>query len=238
MAYPHGIGVKPMLSALIVDDEPLAHQVLLHHLKSHSDIHVLGQCYNASQALAALAKQRVDLLLLDINMPELSGIDMLKVMANRPHVIIISAHQQFAIDGFALDVVDYLLKPVGAERFAQALQKVRQRIVKPTPPAAPPSIVVKVDREQRLILLSDITFLEAYGNFIKLWQGKTMVLVSATLKSLLDTLPGTQFVQIHKSYVVNRQHIVGFDGQQLRLSSGQVLKLGKTYRKSFGQWPS
>jgi len=238
MAHPHGIGVKPMLSALIVDDEPLAHQVLLHHLRSHNDIRVLGQCYNASQALAALAKQRVDLLLLDINMPELSGIDMLKVLANRPHVIIISAHQQFAIDGFTLDVVDYLLKPVGAERFAQALQKVRQRMVKPTTPAEPPSIVVKVDREQRLILLSDITFFEAYGNFIKLWQGKSMVLVSATLKSLLDTLPDTQFVQIHKSYVVNRQHIVGFDGQQLRLSSGQVLKLGKTYRKSFGHWPS
>jgi two-component system, LytTR family, response regulator len=227
-----------MLSALIVDDEPLAHQVLLHHLKSHSDIRVLGQCYNASQALAALAKQNVDVLLLDINMPELSGIDMLKVLANRPQVIIISAHQQFAIDGFALDVVDYLLKPVGAERFAQALQKVRQRVVKPTASVEPPSIVVKIDREQRLILLNDITFLEAYGNFIKLWQGKNMLLVSSTLKSLLDSLPAAQFVQIHKSYVINRQHIVGFDGQQLRLRSGQVLKLGKTYRKSFGHWPN
>ncbi|MFC3030950.1 LytR/AlgR family response regulator transcription factor [Pseudoalteromonas fenneropenaei] len=225
-----------MLTVLIVDDEPLAHQVLLHHLRSHTDIEVIGQCYNATQALAILVKQRVDLLLLDINMPALSGLDMLSVMANRPQVIIVSAHQEHALKGFELDVCDYLLKPVSAARLATALDKVRSRLAlqqSPIPILATsesPSIVVKVDREKRKINLADITLLEAYGNYVKLWQGEQMTLVSSTLKLLLAQLPSPPFLQIHKSFVVNQQHLVALDNDTATLSDGKVVRIGKAFK--------
>ena len=101
-----------MLKALIIDDEPLAHEVILHHLAQHADFNIVGRCYNATTALSWLANNQVDLLFLDINMPELSGIEMLKVLRKRPQVIIISAYQEYALQGFELDVTDYLLSEI------------------------------------------------------------------------------------------------------------------------------
>jgi len=115
------------LQLLIVDDEPLAHQVLLHHLATEPNVQVVAHCYNAAEALAVLARQPVDLMLLDIQMPVLTGLEMLKVLATPPQVIITSAYPQYALDGFALDVTDYLLKPISGSRLQQALEKVRRR---------------------------------------------------------------------------------------------------------------
>ena len=227
-----------MLNALIVDDEPLAHQVILHHLKAHSDIQVSGQCYNATDALCFLANHAIDLLFLDINMPALSGIELLKVLANRPHVIIISAYQEYALQGFELDVTDYLLKPVDAKRLAAALDKVRMRaqLTQPPAPAQPLDlsghIVLKVEREKHKIALKEISYLEAYGNYVKVWQGDTMTLANTTLKKLLTELPEAFFVQVHKSFVVNKQHITALTTQSLQLATGQAIKIGKSYKAS------
>ncbi|MBZ9613481.1 LytR/AlgR family response regulator transcription factor [Rheinheimera maricola] len=218
-----------MLKTLIIDDEPLAHQVIKHHLQSYDDISVLASCYNATEALRYLAQQSVDLLLLDINMPALSGIELLKVLHNRPAVVIISAYKEFAIEGFELDVVDYLLKPVSAPRLFSALDKVRRRAAAVTPPVLS-YIVLKVDREQRKFQLHDISLLEAYGNYVKLWQGEQMTLVSSTLKQLLQQLPPSQFVQVHKSFIVNRNNIIAVDSAQIRLQGNQLVKVGKLYR--------
>ena len=221
-----------MLKVLIIDDEPLAHEVLLHHLAQHSDIQVVGRCYNATQALAWLAENTVDLLFLDINMPELNGIALLKVLANRPKVIIVSAYQEYAIHGFELDVADYLLKPVCAERFAQALKKVRQAIApRQTKVVTPKHLVLKVDREKRKFALSEISYLEAYGNFVKLWQADKMTLVSSSLKQLIEQLPSEQFTQIHKSYVVNNAKVLAQDTEHLTLDCGSTLKVTRSFKK-------
>ena len=111
-----------MLRILILDDEPLAHQVLLHHLAQESEVQVVAQCYSAAEALAVLAKQQVDLLLLDVQLPVLTGLEMLGLLAQPPQVVIISAYAEHALTGFALDVADYLLKPVCAGRLSQALR--------------------------------------------------------------------------------------------------------------------
>lgn len=222
-----------MLNTLIIDDEPLAHQVIKHHLQACDDINVLASCYNATEALRYLAQQNVDLLLLDINMPALTGIELLRVLHNRPQVIIISAHKEFALDGFELDVVDYLLKPVSAERLLTALNKVRRRIAA-VEPLAISYIVLKVDREQRKFQLNDISMLEAYGNYVKVWQGAEMTLVSSTLKQLLQQLPQPQFVQVHKSFIVNKDRIVAVDNTQIRLDGNQHIKVGKLYRPGLG----
>ena len=221
-----------MLKALIIDDEPLAHEVILHHLAEHSDISIVGRCYNATQALSWLANDHVELLFLDINMPDLNGIELLKVLRNRPQVIIISAYQEYAIQGFELDVTDYLLKPVCSERLSQALDKVRFRNEKHSSmEVVPHHIILKVDREKRKFTLVDITLLEAYGNYVKLWQGDEMVLVNSSLKLLIEMLPNTKFTQVHKSFVVNNAKIIVVETDSITMECGRTVKVSKTFKK-------
>ncbi|MCH4296320.1 LytTR family DNA-binding domain-containing protein [Shewanella sp. 3B26] len=252
--------MRPVLRALLIDDEPLAHQVLRHHLSQHPDIEVLKSCFNAAEALAFLADNEVDLLFLDIQMPVLSGIALLKVLANRPQVVIVSAYSDYALEGFALDVTDYLQKPVGAVRFAEALEKVRRRAlaslaVQPDAPVAEhvmgkaaaiaspaggredgnASLLVRVDREDRKLVLADIHYLEAYGNFVKIWLGDHCLLTASTLKQLLGRLPNGHFVQIHKSFAVNVAQIAGRGSQQLTLKSGVKLRIGQAYKAGLSQ---
>jgi len=223
-----------MINALIIDDEPLAHQVILHHLKQHQDIKVIGQCYNATEALVKLAKEKIDLLFLDINMPQLSGIEFLKVLANKPQVIIISAYQEYAFEGFELDVTDYLLKPVSAKRLEQALNKVRNganQITQDIPTKNEhTNIVLKVGKEKRKYLIEEISMLEAYGNYVKVYQGETCDLVNSTLKHLMQQLPTDQFIQVQKSYIVNKMHVCAVDKDYVSLSEGQKVKIGKSFK--------
>jgi two-component system LytT family response regulator len=242
------------LQLLIVDDEPLAHQVLLHHLANEKTVQVVAQCYNAAEALAVLAHQSVDLLLLDIQMPVLTGLEMLKVLATPPQVIITSAYAEYALDGFALDVTDYLLKPISGERLAQALQKVRRRQLaralqtgaaqpeftaamhpKAQAPAAGPCIVLKVDRELRKFELARISCFEAYGNYVKVWQGGQMTLVNSTLKQIHQQCEQAGFVQVHKSFLVNKQQVVAVDSQKIRLADQLQIKIGEAYKDNARQ---
>ena len=227
-------GAGSVLSCIIIDDEPLAHEVLKHHLQHQHDVQLLAQCYHATEALHFLASHKVDLLLLDINMPALNGIELLKVLGNRPQVILISAFQQYALEGFELDVADYLLKPVAAGRLAVALDKVRRRLGQ-NPEALNQHIVLKVDRQQRRFACRNISVLQAYGNYVKLWQGGQMVLVSCTLKQLLQQLPAGQFVQVHKSYIVNKQHVQSADNEHIQLSGGQLVRVGKSFKHTLAE---
>jgi DNA-binding LytR/AlgR family response regulator len=225
-----------MLKAMIIDDEPLSHQVLLHHLSAHPKIQVIEQCYNASSALSHLANNKVDLLFLDINMPQLTGIEMLKVLADRPQVIIISAYQEFAIEGFDLDVTDYLLKPVSGERFAIAVEKVFGRISKKIPVDTTSSfITLKVDREKRKCQVSDISLIEAYGNYIKVWVNQEMLLANSTLKDIVAQLTEHAFTKVNKSFVVNNKHVVSIGTNELTLSNGRSLRIGAPYKKTVRQ---
>jgi len=231
MARQNDIGAI-MLKALIIDDEPLAHEVILYHLAEHADISIVGRCYNATQALSWLANDHVDLLFLDINMPDLSGIELLKVLRNRPQAIVISAYQEYAIQGFELDVTDYLLKPVCSDRLSQALDKVRFRNEKRlSMEVVPHHIILKVDREKRKFTLVDITLLEAYGNYVKLWQGDEMVLVNSSLKQLIEMLPNTKFTQVHKSFVVNNAKIIVVETDSITMECGRTVKVSKTFKK-------
>jgi len=248
------------LQLLIVDDEPLAHQVLLHHLAAATNVQVVAQCYNAAEALAVLAHQPIDLMLLDIQMPVLTGLDMLKVLATPPQVIITSAYAEYALDGFALDVTDYLLKPISSERLAQALDKVRRRqlaralhlgsaqpespkVLHPLSPApgistiSQPavSIVLKVDRELRKFELARISCFEAYGNYVKVWQAGQMTLVNSTLKQIHQQCEHNGFVQVHKSFLVNKQQVVAVDSQKIRLVDQLQIKIGEAYKDNARQ---
>ena len=149
-----------MLNVLIVDDEAPAHDVMLHHIGAHEDLTVVGQCYNAAETLTSLETLEVDLMLLDIRMPGFGGLDLLRGLKSPPLTIIASAHRDYAVDGFDLDVVDYLLKPVSAERFAGALDKVRRRLDEQSQ-RGEEAITLKVDRAMRRVDLADIAFIQA-----------------------------------------------------------------------------
>jgi len=230
VAHGTEFGVRALYRTLIIDDEPLAHEVIKHHLQGQADFTIVGNSYNATQALSYLANQQVDVLILDINMPALSGIELLKVLKTHPLVIIVSAYQEYALQGFELDVTDYLLKPVGAARFVQALDKVRRRLSDKAGDG-PSYIVLKVDREKRKFNLADITLLEAYGNYVKVWQDEQVVLVSSTLKQCLQQLPSQQFLQIHKSFVVNKNHVIAIDNEYVRLAGDRGVKVGKLFKE-------
>ena len=247
------------LNAIIVDDEPLAHEVLKLHLHSLSVscqssvsgnsningntsvysttnapmVHIQKHCYSATEALAWLANNTTDLMFLDINMPGLSGLELLKVIANRPQVILISAYAEFAVQGFELDVTDYLLKPVSAERIHTALNKVatRHQTTAITTPVYPESIVVQVDRTHHKIKVQDILWLEAYGNYVKLWLDNDMLLVTSTLKQLLIELQGI-CIQVHKSYAINVNKVVAVNGDFVTLVAPVQtdVKIGKSYK--------
>ena len=226
---------KP-LQLLIVDDEPLAHQVLMHHLATHADGVVAGHCYSAAEAMAVLATQPVDLIVLDIQLPVLTGLQMLRLLAEPPQVVLVTAYGEFALEGFALDVTDYLLKPVSSERLAVALDKVRRRAGLLLPAAATAAaesahIVLKVDRELRRFDLETICCFEGYGNYVKVWQGERMTLVSATLKAISEQSAGSGFVQVHKSFLVNPRQVQSLDSQSLRLSNQQQIRIGEAFKE-------
>jgi DNA-binding LytR/AlgR family response regulator len=224
------------LKLLIVDDEPLAHQVLLHHLAAHADVMVAGQCYSAAEAMATLATQQIDLLLLDIQLPVLTGLQMLKLLAKPPQVILVTAYADYALDGFALDVTDYLLKPVSNERLALALDKVRRRAGLLAPVASLPvtvgheHIVLKIDRELRRFDLASICCFAGYGNYVKVWQGQQMTLASTTLKAVMEQTAAAGFIQVHKSFLVNPSHVTSLDSQLLKLSNQQQIRIGEAFK--------
>lgn len=220
-----------MMRVLIVDDEPPAHDVLLHHCRQLGDLDVVGNCYSAADALRFIETGSVDLMFLDIRMPLFGGLDLLRGLSAAPPTIIVSAYQEHALDGYELDVVDYLVKPVSAERFSAAIAKVRRRLGSPRP-ELDPYLVLKVDRARRRFHLPDIEFFEAQGNFVKVWTSRGAFLATTTLKNLLRILPANDFFQVHRSYVVNRAMIVEQRPGLLIFESGREVPIGKKQRRN------
>jgi two-component system, LytTR family, response regulator len=221
-----------MLRVLIVDDEPYAHDVLAHHCTKYPDIAIVGRCQSAAEALKVIEAEVVDLMFLDIRMPVFGGLDLLRGLDQPPLTVIVSAHQEHALDGFELDVVDYLLKPVGAERFQATLGKVRRRIAEQSVAVreGPDDLVLKVDRALRRFRLAEVSNFEAHGNFVNVVGDWGNVLATTTLKILSQSLPANRFVQIHRSYIVNRERIVEQHHDKVRLSDGQFIPIGRSYR--------
>lgn len=220
-----------MLNVLIIDDEAPAHAVMSHLCAAHDDVRIVGHCYNAGEALTALQSLNVSLMVLDIRMPGFGGLDLLRGLEDPPFTIIASAHRDHAFDGFELDVVDYLLKPVSADRFAAALDKVRRRLTRFDVAAPIDTIVLKVDRSERRFRVDEISHFEAHGNFVRLWHDAGWsVLATATLRQLRDSLPAEQFVQVHKSFIVNRGKVVEQRADSLVIGTGAAIPIGRSFR--------
>jgi len=238
------------LKTLILDDEPLAHKVILEYAKDISFIDIVGQCYLATEALAMLNKQPVDLIFLDIQMPKLKGLDFLRTLKQQPLVIVTSAYEEYALESFELDVCDYLLKPFRFDRFLKAVNRALemyqlQQQPPATPAAAPQTnsnetrqLFIKSDKRLIQLDLATIFYLESFGNYVKIWQKNDFYLTANTLTSFDEQLPTTDFFRIHKSFIINRNHIHYVEGNSVMLQNGQRLPVGKSYRTAFKQFIS
>jgi len=222
------------LNCIVADDEPIARQIIESYIAEISYLSLEASCTNAFEVIEVLQQQSVDILFLDINMPKLSGLSLLKTILQKPHVIITTAYPEYAVEGFELSVTDYLLKPFSLERFLQAVLKVKDKtksiVQLPKEEVSSKSLFVKSDKKLVKLELDEINHIEAYGNYIKIFT-KVMVLTPHTLTEFLEKLPNN-FLRIHKSFVINFDKLKLIDGNQIILENDTKLPIGKSYRKA------
>lgn len=216
------------IKAIIIDDEPLAHKVILQYVEDLNDIEIVGQCYIATEAYKILNEVKVDLIFLDINMPKLKGLDFLRTLEKRPQVIVTSAYEEYALEGYELQVSDYLLKPFRFDRFVKAIRIARNKIFKDTKKGSP-NIFLKVDKRHIQVNVSEIQYLESYGNYVKVWLESEFLLTPRTLSSFESELQD-DFFRIHKSYIVKRSFISSIEGNIVTMKNGNQVTVGKNYK--------
>lgn len=219
---------------LIIDDEPLARRVLKTFLKQIPQWELAGEVNNALDAIEFMRNQpSVDLLLLDVNMPELSGINMMRSIPNPPKVIFITAYPEYAVDGFDLEAVDYLLKPVAPERFFKAMARAARALAE-TPSSLPlqqakQALLVRADRKLHRLPWADIRYLEAYGDYVKIHLADQLITPKEKLSQLEQQLPQDVFQRIHRSYIIALAAVSYVEGNQVRLAD-RYLPISAQYK--------
>ncbi|HLZ86841.1 MAG TPA: LytTR family DNA-binding domain-containing protein [Puia sp.] len=221
------------IRCLLVDDEPLAIQLLQKHLGQLPFFEVAGVCSNAVQALEVLNHQAIDLLFLDIRMPQLSGLELLKNLRQPPPTILTTAYREYALDGFELDVVDYLLKPVTFDRLFKAVEKfMRMNNRSPGPALSssePAFIYLKSGYKYFKIDLREILYAESRKDYIRVVTKEKVIVSKYRLSDLEKELEGKGFVRIHRSYIVGLRHVVAFTASEVEVGEEQ-LPIGESYR--------
>ncbi len=222
------------IRCLIVDDESIAQRIIVKYLNDLSGFEVVGTCLNAIEAIAVLEKENVDLMFLDIEMPKLKGLAFLKTLNNPPHVIITTAHREYALEGYELEVLDYLLKPISFERFIKAINRFKKiNPSKGTPDSTTMEdvdsvIYIKSNRKTIKLSKPDISYIEGMNNYIIIHIDGERHIVYQSITETIDQL-GSNFIRIHKSYVINCKKVKSFTKEQVNLD-GVTLPIGKTYK--------
>ncbi|MEC5143136.1 LytTR family DNA-binding domain-containing protein [Chitinophaga sp. 212800010-3] len=210
------------IRCIITDDEPLAARGIQGYAEKIPFLEVAAVCEDAVELNSMLKQQPVDLLFLDIEMPYISGIEFLKSITNPPKVIFTTAYERYAIQGFELDVLDYLVKPISFERFLKAANKAFDYFSTRRNETDQPYFFIKADNKLEKVLFSEILFAEALGNYVAIYTTDRKIISHATLKSLQDGLPARLFLQPHKSFLVNITHISAIEGNTLHIGRHEV----------------
>lgn len=236
-----------MINVIIVDDEPLAQDVLETYIEKIPELKLVRKCSNAFEANDALKNHDIDLMFLDIQMPQLTGIDFLRSVANPPLVIFTTAYANYALEGFELNAIDYLLKPISVDRFMKAVNKAIDQIelqrrdqagTGDTAEAGPDYIFVKADKKLVRVNFDDIVYIEGLKDYVIIRMESARVITLQTMKSLEDKLPQDKFKRIHRSYIVNLERIDAVVGNMVEVTEkGQAkhLPVGKNYREELQQ---
>ena len=219
-----------MIKCLIVDDEPLSRQVLKGFVSDHPDLELAGECKDALEAMSLLEKHEVDLLFLDINMPKLSGVNFYKSLQKKPEAIFTTAYSEFAVEGFELNAIDYLMKPIAFERFIKAIQKVKDKLGQNSSSSPVQDyMMLKADKKMYRTPFEDILFCEALGDYVKVHLSDKVLIVTTTMKKLLTELPEQIFLRTHKSYIINKTKVEYIEGNQIKIGESMV-SIGQSYR--------
>ncbi|WP_207427897.1 LytTR family DNA-binding domain-containing protein [Pedobacter sp. SYSU D00535] len=236
-----------MIRAILIDDEPLAREVVKEYLEEFPEIEVVGECNDGFEGVKAVGQHQPDLIFLDIQMPKITGFEMLELLDNRPAVIFTSAFDEFAIKAFEAHAVDYLLKPFAKDRFKKAVEKflehknlaeAKQQVQAMLETTAAPQgsnerIVVKSGSSIKIIPASEVRYLEAYDDYVKIHTAEGTYLKNKTMTFFESSLDEKQFVRVHRSFIVQVPQITGLvpyekDSYKVVLKSGESLPVSKT----------
>lgn len=215
------------ITCIIIDDEPSSQNVLKSFIGRIDYLELTNVCNDALEALDYLKNNAVDLLFLDINMPQLSGISFYKSLQNPPKVIFTTAYSEYALEGYELEAVDYLLKPFSFERFVKAVSKIKNLNDDKSE-----HIIIKSDKKLHQIKFDDIIFVEGLGDYIKVHLKDSFLVTYKTLKDMKNALPSSFFIQVHKSFIINKNKVDYIEGNLAIINSNKV-PLGQTYKKEF-----
>lgn len=221
------------LKCLIVDDEPLSQDVIVDFVNASPELKLVAVCSEAMEAGKIIKSKNIDLLFLDINMPKLSGIGFIKSLKEPPLFVFITAYPEYALEGFDVDAVDYLLKPVSFERFRIAVNRVLDRIV--TKESVEPQvqhIMVWANKKKYRINFDEILFLEAQGDYVRFVLKDKSLLIHGTLKDFISQIPEQYFMRIHKSYVISISKVDYVEGNQVKIGDHKI-SVSLSYREQF-----
>jgi DNA-binding LytR/AlgR family response regulator len=222
-----------MLNCVIIDDEPIARKLLQEYIEETDFLRLVGAAENPLKIAGLLAVQDVDLIYLDINMPKMTGMEFLRSAPNLPMVILTTAYEQYALEGFEMAVIDYLVKPFSLERFLKGSRKALEyKLLKDRqhPNNDPNSeyIFVKSDGKLKRVMLDELLYIQAMANYVILHTTKGRLIVYLTIKGILENLPPEKFMQVHKSYIVNLNKVTSINGNTIYLGNEQV-PIGQNY---------
>ena len=227
------------LNCIIVEDEPLAANVIEKYIGKIEGLTLIEKCSSAISAFNILNKQKIDVMFLDIKMPQINGIEFLKTLRNPPKIILTTAYRDYALEGFELDVIDYLLKPISFERFLKAVNKLLSssfsqlpgKVSLPQNSEAGESIFVKSDKKMVKIILNDILYIEGLKDYIQIVTSKEKVITYLSLSAIEEKLPQNFFVRIHRSYIVSLNKVKSYTSVSIEIP-GKILTIGRYYKKS------
>ncbi|ARN78564.1 hypothetical protein BST97_11520 [Nonlabens spongiae] len=223
-----------MIKAVLLDDEPLALDLLESHISKTDGIKVVGAFTNPIEALQELGKLSPDVVFSDIQMPELSGVQFTKIIGSKTMVVFTTAYDQYALEGYDLNVVDYLLKPINLERFQKAVEKIKSRLQKAStePEKTPDYIFVKSEYKTLKINLADIHYIKGMADYVQIVTAGDKIMTLENLKHFEKTLPSSNFMRVHKSYIIAMDKIEFIERNRAVLL-GDYIPVSETYKKVF-----
>ncbi|MDC3318476.1 LytTR family DNA-binding domain-containing protein [Flavobacteriaceae bacterium] len=226
------------VTCMIVDDEPMAREIISSFVGKIHNLELVATCKNVSEAFSVLQKESIQLIFLDINMPEISGLSLAKSIQHKSQVIFTTAYREYAIEGFDLQAVDYLLKPISFDRFLKAVQKyfdlhaskeiIKQEIVSE---AKETSIFVRSDRKMLKVRFKEINYIESLSDYVKIFTDKETIITRETISNIESKLPSNEFLRTHRSYIVSMPKIDSFTNEFLELDK-KAIPISRSYKEN------
>lgn len=227
-----------MMNCIAVDDEPLALDIIENYVNKHPELKLIARCNNAAEASEILKTRKVDLMFLDIQMPEISGLSFVKTLENRPLFMFTTAYPDYAVEGFELDAIDYLLKPIAYDRFEKGVEKAieyfkfKQNADVAETDLEPEHIFVKANQKLVKLAYNEIFYVEAFADYVKIFLADKKIVTLQTMKNMEKKLPTDFFSRVHRSFIVNRNHVESFSTTVCEVN-GVKIPIGKNYKDNF-----